>query len=33
MRMIAQGWVAEGYGDDGVAMCVPHWAWLLERLS
>jgi len=23
--MIAGGWVAEGYGDDGVAMCVPSW--------
>ncbi len=23
--MIEQGWVAEGYGPDGVAMCVPHW--------
>jgi hypothetical protein len=23
--MVANGWVAEGYGDDGVAMCVPHW--------
>ncbi len=24
--MIEQGWVPEGYGPDGVAMCVPHWA-------
>jgi hypothetical protein len=23
--MIAAGWLPEGYGDDGVAMCVPHW--------
>ena len=23
--MIEAGWVSEGYGDDGVAMCVPHW--------
>ena len=23
--MIEQGWVSEGYGPDGVAMCVPHW--------
>ena len=23
--MIANGWIAEGYGDEGVAMCVPHW--------
>jgi hypothetical protein len=23
--MIEQGWVSEGYGDDGIAMCVPHW--------
>lgn len=23
--MIEQGWVPEGYGDEGVAMCVPHW--------
>jgi hypothetical protein len=23
--MIEQGWVSEGYGDEGVAMCVPHW--------
>jgi hypothetical protein len=23
--MIEDGWVPEGYGDDGVAMCVPHW--------
>jgi Repeat of unknown function (DUF5648) len=21
--MVAEGWVSEGYGDDGVAMCVP----------
>jgi hypothetical protein len=24
-RMVAQGWVAEGYGDKGVAMCAPVW--------
>jgi len=23
--MVAQGWVPEGYGAEGVAMCVPHW--------
>ena len=23
--MIAQGWVSEGYGNDGAAMCVPSW--------
>jgi hypothetical protein len=23
--MVDEGWVSEGYGDDGVAMCVPHW--------
>lgn len=23
--MIEQGWVPEGYGPDGVAMCVPNW--------
>ncbi len=23
--MVDQGWVPEGYGDDGVAMCVPSW--------
>jgi len=23
--MVDDGWVAEGYGDEGVAMCVPHW--------
>ena len=23
--MIEEGWVPEGYGDEGVAMCVPHW--------
>lgn len=23
--MIEQGWVAEGYGPEGVAMCVPTW--------
>jgi hypothetical protein len=23
--MVEQGWVPEGYGDDGVAMCVPSW--------
>jgi len=23
--MIDRGWVAEGYGADGVAMCVPYW--------
>ena len=23
--MIERGWIAEGYGDDGVAMCVPRW--------
>jgi hypothetical protein len=22
--LIAQGRVAQGYGDDGVALCVPH---------
>ncbi len=24
--MIEQGWVAEGYGPEGVAMCVPNWS-------
>lgn len=23
--MIEAGWVPEGYGDEGVAMCAPHW--------
>ena len=23
--MIEAGWVSEGYGDEGVAMCAPHW--------
>lgn len=23
--MVEQGWVAEGYGNEGVAMCVPKW--------
>ena len=23
--LLAEGWVSEGYGDDGVAMCVPKW--------
>ena len=23
--MVADGWVSEGYGADGVAMCVPSW--------
>jgi hypothetical protein len=22
---VADGWVPEGYGEDGVAMCVPSW--------
>lgn len=25
VAMIEQGWVSEGYGDEGVAMCVPRW--------
>lgn len=24
-EMVDQGWVSEGAGDDGVAMCVPMW--------
>lgn len=24
--MIGQGWIAEGYGPEGVAMCVPNWS-------
>src|SRR5262249_33934011 len=23
--MVARGWVSEGYGEQGVAMCVPSW--------
>ena len=23
--MVADGWISEGYGKDGVAMCVPSW--------
>ena len=23
--MVERGWVSEGYGEDGVAFCVPHW--------
>ena len=23
--MVAEGWTSEGYGEDGVAMCVPSW--------
>jgi hypothetical protein len=24
--MIEQGWISEGYGPEGVAMCAPHWS-------
>lgn len=23
--LVGQGWISEGYGEDGVAMCVPAW--------
>ena len=24
--MVAEGWISEGNGADGVAMCVPSWS-------